>query len=203
MIDPRPYADLCRHAYDHTDLVVGEAKALTASTADGFAVAFQGTHDARQALDDLDIRPRFLAGIGYVHHGFADLAEAVYPEVCRAVTEAGQPTILTGHSLGAAIALLVGAMMVRDKLSLLTAIIGFGPPRVSGGPAVSRMFSRAKLPVPLYRHGADEIPDLPPIFSPGAALIPIGTPSPGLDGVEVDHRIASYIAALDAAGGAL
>ena len=201
-LDPRPYAELCRRAYGQVNIEVGEARALTGFTADGLVAAFQGTHDALQALDDLDVRPRFMPGIGYVHHGFADLADAAYPQVCKWAGTFDEPLILTGHSLGAAIAILIGARMVAEGRTL-AAIIGFGAPRVSVGPAVARVFRRAEFPVLLYRNGADAVPELPPIFSHPAALLSVGTPSEGPLAGERDHAIDSYIAALDAAGGSL
>jgi predicted lipase len=195
MIAPRPLAALCAAAYDHTDLVVGEAKALTAETPDGIVIAWQGTHDARQAFDDMDVRPKYLPGVGYVHHGFSDLASAAYPEVLKRLDAApGLPAVLTGHSLGGALAILTAAMLVRDKHEV-AGVVCFGPPRVSIGAAVGRIFRRRSVPALLYRHGIDAVPELPPVFMHPADLIQIG-----IDGDPIeDHAIARYVEALASA----
>ena len=196
MIGPRLAAQACQMAYDRTDIEVGEAKALLINHVghDELTVAFQGTHDIGQALEDLDCRPRFVAGIGYCHHGFAVLAEAVYPRI-HDLAKASGVISLTGHSLGGAIALLVGAMLVRDQF-WPDEVITFGAPRVSVGPAVGRLFKRTGLSPSLYRFGVDIVPTLPPIFAHPAPLIQIGTPSDGMDAGERDHGVENYVTAL-------
>jgi triacylglycerol lipase len=195
-IAPLPLARLCAEAYTRPpDIARGEARAVTAETEAGFVVAFQGTRDARQALDDLDIRPRFVAGLGYVHRGFWELAEPVTALVVEAC--GGRPLVLAGHSLGAAIALLVAARIALGGVRSPAAVIGFGPPRVSfGGRALARVLKDAEIA--LYRNGLDAVPDLPPAFRHPVEPIPIGRPGAGPLAAEEDHAIARYVAALSA-----
>ena len=194
---PTRAVQYCQQAYQHTDLEAGEAKALVSYDHLGTWVAFQGTHDIGQALEDLDCRPRFIQGIGYCHHGFSVLAEQIYPLVKTLASQGEQEFILTGHSLGGAIAILVAAMLVRDGVTK-PEIITFGAPRVSVGPAVGRVFARTglALALALYRNGADVVPDLPPILAHPVPLIQIGSPSDGPEAAERDHAVARYIAAL-------
>lgn len=191
-------ARACAQAYDHVDLVAGEAKALTVPDRSAVLVAFQGTHDVAQALEDLDVRPRFMAGVGYVHHGFSELAEAAFPLVRDLAIEIGKPLVLAGHSLGGAVALLVGALLVRANLPPAT-VLAFGAPRISVGAAVGRVYRRDRTPLFLYRHGADLVPELPPVFSHPAELIQIGPPGDGIEDGIADHAIDRYVAALEAA----
>jgi hypothetical protein len=159
-------------------------------------VAFQGTRDIGQVLQDLDCRPHFVHGIGYCHHGFTVLAEGVYPLVKNLRADYfGMPITLTGHSLGGAVAILVAALLVRDRIADPT-IITFGAPRVSVGHAVRRAFARPLTPIILYRNGVDIVPDLPPLLSHPAPLLEIGKPSDALDAGESDHAVERYFEAI-------
>jgi hypothetical protein len=205
VIDPRPYAALCAEAYDRTDLAVGEAKALSGYTADGYAVAWQGTRDWRQALADLDAVPHFVPGLGYVPRGFGRLAEAAYPELKRRAEAAGQSSVVSGHSMGGSLAILTGLMLARDGLPP-RAIIAFAPARCvltqsislfgsSSLDQVTPLLARTAVEVQLYRLGGDEVPDLPPGYDIPGTMTQLGRVESLLHELD-DHAIAHIGAAL-------
>ncbi|MFC1585665.1 hypothetical protein ACFL5V_08975, partial [Fibrobacterota bacterium] len=102
-------------------------------------------------------------GFGQIHRGFCDCYQAVFKELDRFVRD--QPDdkkfIVTGHSLGGAIATLIAAYIRHnktDKVMLYT----FGSPRVGDSEFVDH-FTR-KEPFPCFRvvNGNDCVTMLPP-----------------------------------------
>ena len=100
-----------------------------------------------------------------VHAGFEDAASAVWSEVKDALTAAQRtnaPIFITGHSLGAAIA-VIAADFARVELGLVNAqVYLYGCPRVGREEFVApynRTFGDKT-----YRlvHGADVVPTVPP-----------------------------------------
>jgi triacylglycerol lipase len=100
-----------------------------------------------------------------VHEGFLDAAAAVWPEVREAIeacVKEKRPLFVTGHSLGAAIA-LVTADRARAEKGLETAqIFVFGSPR--GGRAEFKTRYNAAFGQTTYRlvHGRDIVATVPP-----------------------------------------
>jgi len=94
---------------------------------DGSVVSIAGTKDWRDGIVDARFLPRWEDGLGLVAGGFFDVAEDLAIVVADALR--GAPGILTGHSAGGAIALLVGAHMVSNGLPVKE-IVTFGAPRV-------------------------------------------------------------------------
>lgn len=200
MIDPRPYAALCRDAYTSApDIAVGDiVRAIVRPTPGGRCVAFQGTHTPHQVLADLDVGPQEISGLGHVHRGFwqAMLSAAIQVDVANA----GHRLILTGHSLGGALAIALcvhRALMGKPPAAIIT----FGAPHVGIGSALGAVLDGAGVHRQFYRNGIDCVPELPPHIPliarwqhPGP-LIAVGHPG---DPVE-DHEITRYCAALDAA----
>ena len=95
---------------------------------------FRGTTNLRHWLTNLQSLPKPWGAGGHVHGGFADAHEQIWRRIAprlHRIIAAGRPVVLTGHSLGAALATLT--------LSRLLAIHGaaaevcaytFGSPRV-------------------------------------------------------------------------
>lgn len=70
-----------------------------------------------------------------MHTGFAEAALLLYPEVAKAVTKLVQlygpvPIVMTGHSLGGALAAIVGLQLMQQlKLNTTFSLYTFGAPR--------------------------------------------------------------------------
>ena len=100
-----------------------------------------------------------------VHAGFEDAAKAVWDDVRPALAEArasNAPIFITGHSLGAAIAVIT-ADFAHDQLGLADAqVYLYGCPRVGRDDFVAR-YDRS-FGNRTYRlvHGADVVPTVPP-----------------------------------------
>ncbi|WP_329172625.1 lipase family protein [Streptomyces sp. NBC_01477] len=97
---------------------------------------FRGTEVAKiyDWLTDVDTPPvPGPANKGFVHYGFHQALQSVYPQVRDTILElreAGQSIWFTGHSLGAALAMLAGARLYFEAPRLLAdGVYTFGQPR--------------------------------------------------------------------------
>jgi hypothetical protein len=97
---------------------------------------FRGTEVAKiyDWLTDVDTPPvPGPANKGFVHYGFHQALQSVYPQVRDTIDEFrdnGQSIWFTGHSLGAALAMLAGARLYFEEPKLLAdGIYTFGQPR--------------------------------------------------------------------------
>lgn len=190
---PRDFALLAQEAYTATpDIgVVGSAsRAIVRHTDAGLVIAFPGTDNAAGFASDFDIEPFDVAGIGKVYRGFWDAWEAISLPVLAAA--AGQPVILVGHSLGAAMAICAAAYMTVGG-NPPAAVYGFEPPRV--GVDLGIRTALETVPLYLFRNGNDIVTEVPPQGHHPAVLTPIGTaafPFPNL----TDHAIARVVSSL-------
>lgn len=103
-----------------------------------FAVlVFRGTQEFQDWFTNLNTLPtRWLEG-GRVHRGFKNALEKVWPAVENYLSTLKVPVFYTGHSLGAALAILAAAR--RPPQALYT----FGTPRV-GDAEFSKIFENIK-----------------------------------------------------------
>jgi pimeloyl-ACP methyl ester carboxylesterase len=119
-------------------------------------VAFRGTEvdQIRDIEADLKALPAHWEGEGFVHGGFLEAYESVRDQVDGWVAHAGNAhLVVTGHSLGAAVATLMAAR--HDRAELVT----FGSPRVGSGAFAERL---ARQKVRRYVDCIDAVPDVPP-----------------------------------------
>lgn len=108
-------------------------------------VAFRGTQGLRDWLGNIDIRPReWEPGRGRVHSGFWNALEEIWAPLSAALASLAGPVFFTGHSLGAALAVLAAARI--DTAHRPRAVYGYGCPR-SG----DQRFADTYPDVPVYR----------------------------------------------------
>lgn len=164
-----------------------DIRALRADRDGLTVVAVPGTQNLEDALRDAHCLPRLDADLGWCPAGF--LGEALRLLELIAEDLAGTRLVLTGHSLGGAVAILIaGKLAARGRPPL--GVTTFGAPRTGFG-RLAR--ATAGLPMTLYRHGNDPVPDLPPLFRHPRAPTPIGT---ALADPLSCHFLAGYAAAL-------
>jgi Lipase (class 3) len=138
--------------------------------ADGLLVISpEGTHsDVGWALDFFAIKAedhgtKDHPGLGFIHAGFYIAALRVFQKLVAELEKRGQPFALSGHSLGAALALLLGGMFIQMGLKPVK-IGAFAPPRVGGEQFVSIV---STVPIYACRYGMDPVP-LAPMSIPSA-----------------------------------
>lgn len=194
-------------------------------------VAFRGTESARDAMTDADARRVRGPFGGSVHRGFKRGLSVVWPAMIEhfehAVAEHGAAStvLLTGHSLGAALATLAAAELAERGLKV-SGLYTFGSPRVGdwrfaraleGWLGADRIFRTV--------NNNDVVTRVPPWFT---GYRHVGAPrylttdgrllyappwwsvlwdrlrgrwahfgKPGTDGLS-DHRMQGYVAALEA-----
>lgn len=161
-------------------------------------ISVEGTHDPiGWLIDFLAIAAPDQEGVnhptlGFIHAGFYTAAQAVIDRVADVASK--EPYALAGHSLGAAMALLLGGLLI-DRGVAPTKIGAFAPPRVGQGKFVKIV---GTVPVSAYIFGNDIVPDVPFTILPAfpyeqVRLIQIGQPR--ADRLSC-HAIANYVAAV-------
>jgi len=124
---------------DHLDVGGTQGFIADGRTSEGEpirVVAFRGTQsdDPRDLIADLEFWPHAWGDRAKVHHGFAEALTHVHARVTQSITQAPCRVVVTGHSLGAALATLVASLHKGARLYT------FGSPRV-GNAAFSEMIS--------------------------------------------------------------
>jgi hypothetical protein len=158
-------------------------------------VAFRGSVTAEDWARDFICAPvedRAHPQLGHCHAGFLDGAESILAEVQSAI--GGKSTIITGHSLGGALALGVGALLACAGTPPL-AIVTFGAPRFGMAMFVKAI---AALYVRQYRRGNDPVPTVPFDVPPLLQFLDARDPLIAIGVAQSDpfncHSIAGYVA---------
>jgi hypothetical protein len=117
------------------------------------AVVFRGTHNLENWMSNLDTSPVSWDGPGQVHKGFRDAFKPVWKPLVQLLNELSCPVFYTGHSLGAALAML--AAVKHPPAALYT----FGSPMTGDRPFVDALNG-----IPVYRvvNNRDIVTQLPP-----------------------------------------
>ena len=136
-----------------------DAQAFGTTGPDGSSyLVYRGTEAGKlkDIASDLRFWPTRWPNGGRVHRGFAAAEQALWERVSAWAAGLGSaPLVITGHSLGAAMATLTAARLPKSRL------VTFGSPRVGNG-AFAALF--AGRDVRRYVDCRDLVEDVPPPF---------------------------------------
>lgn len=124
-------------------------------------LAFRGSVDAEDWLRDLRAIPAYQSDIGWVHAGFMAGMRDAFME-WRSAFPSTSPW-LVGHSLGAAHASILAALLAASGAPLPQGLVVFGCPR-PGFFKLRRTIRSGKFPVRVYSNRGDPVPDVPVPF---------------------------------------
>lgn len=131
--------------------------------------AFRGTEPVqiKDWLSDATTPPRpGPGGTGYVHHGFAEALESVYPAVRDTLAgyrTNGQSVWFTGHSLGGALAMLAGARMYLEEPRLAAdGVYTYGQPRTCDRLLATAYNKGFRNRMYRFVNNNDVVPQMPP-----------------------------------------
>ena len=127
-------AEYCDEAYENSkqnyDVRQGEFSYTVKQDSGISIIVFRGTHNVKNIISDIDMRPfkdDSLGGV-YIHRGYRDAAVYTLNDIDKKY-ELEKTVYLTGHSLGGAIAQIVGLWL--DKRGHYVQIYTFGSPKIS------------------------------------------------------------------------
>ncbi len=154
-----PFADHYRRIQPFT---MGGTFGFVASDEHNLVLSLRGTDQVIDWVTNSTVSHVKAYG-GYVHRGFAETLDAVWPEILTRVEgllDQGQTVWVTGHSLGGALATLASARLMDEGIEPYITCT-FGAPRCFDPRAASHYLPR------LYRfvNKGDLVPSMPPAFT--------------------------------------
>src|SRR5271154_7004701 len=123
--------------YDTPTILKQDIHVVLSKIDDVTVVAFRGTEptDFSDWLRDFDAVPIDTKELGICHRGFLTGASLVLPELIERLQ--GCKFVITGHSLGGALAIIAGALLTFKNL-IPQHLTTFGAPNVSMGDKVTK-----------------------------------------------------------------
>nr|WP_237457568.1 lipase family protein [Pseudomaricurvus sp. HS19] len=122
-------------------------------------ISVRGTDNLTNVKEDADYLTSRNPRLGiFVHSGFDADTLALYQDI-KPFLEPGYDTVVTGHSLGAAISTLLMLYLHEDGYRLLPSM-NFGQPKVTNGAGAEKYDF---LPLTRVVDENDVVPDLPPV----------------------------------------
>lgn len=136
-------------------------------------IAIRGTTDLKNIVEDLafDKRENHQLGL-HLHRGFDKIARKIFKDI-RPHLKSNHPIRVTGHSLGAAVGVILMMYLKKEGYTLAPSI-NFGQPKVTDAPDAERF---GYLPITRIVDGNDPVPMFPPytlINAPHGAYAHIG-----------------------------
>jgi hypothetical protein len=196
------------------DDLVTQTQGAILETPDAFIVVIRGTEPPAWSLDTADIVvDGSIEQVNGIHAGFLAAASSVYPAVAsRALTARGygKKVWLTGHSLGGAVAEVLGLELQTTGIEV-QGIQTFGAPRVfSANAALAYNATFSARPTVRWVDNLDPVPHLPPRFpildyvhigivdnivpSPSGCVVQLSSSERLVGGDFGDHESTRYIA---------
>jgi hypothetical protein len=155
---------LSRDAYnDDKSYQCGNEAYVVYKEDDTIYVSFRGSDDLKDWLENVDIGFNSQNGV-LVHSGFFKSLKECLPTLCSFISRNysyGDKFVLTGHSKGSAMALLVGNDLISKGFpSNAIQFVGFATPRVIKASSVA-LFGRHRFNILLCELEGDPVTDLP------------------------------------------
>jgi hypothetical protein len=156
-----------------------DTQAYTLASSQMIVTAFRGTQpvEMRDWLSDTTTPPwPGPGGTGFVHYGFGEALNGVWPQISSAIDEFrdnGQTLWFTGHSLGGALAMLAAARLhFEDPRLSADGVYTFGQPRTCDRTLAKAYDSAFTKRMYRFVNNNDVVPQLPPepVFHHVAAL---------------------------------
>lgn len=165
-------------------------------------VAIRGTEGGKlisglgfmDIIRDMRFFPWYHPVLGWAHSGFLHGAVNIFTEL-KTHTNKEVPIVLTGHSLGAALALIVGILLKHDGY-IVDEYVGFACPRTFVYNKQRHNADKSvRFPITIYRYENDLVPMIPFAFPFNyhhpVLLSQLGDGS-GLPSL-LDHSMKNYI----------
>jgi hypothetical protein len=133
---------------------------ITDPTSKSYTVVIRGTSNLRNAMQDLRFVKDRSNRLGCkLHKGFHKVAEMIFDDIAPRMANTEYTINVTGHSLGGAEALIVGAYTAQAKMKL-GKIITFGQPKVFDRDGMAKW---GHLPLTRVVNETDVVPLVPPV----------------------------------------
>lgn len=129
----------------------------------GTAVVFRGSEVARDWLRDFRGLPWIHPALGPCHGGFLEDMDDAGAWVATSLPEG--PVAITGHSLGAARALILAGLLTAAGSRRIVRVATFGTPK-PGFQQLSDIIMKGGYPVTCYRNGPDPVAEVPFTVAP-------------------------------------
>lgn len=129
-------------------------------TAKSYTIVIRGTSNFKNAMQDLKFDKDKSNRLGCkVHSGFHKAAEMIFDDLASKMLDKKYTINVTGHSLGGAEALIVGAYCDQAKMNL-SKIITFGQPKAFDRDGMAKW---GHLPLTRVVNETDIVPLVPPV----------------------------------------
>ena len=182
MASHQELSQLCARCYQESTFEEANIEVLVQDS----IFAFRGTDEPLDALRDIRIFPLWTRELGFCPAGFLKASKRLVNKVTSICLEQDidhKKIILTGHSLGGAVAMILGALMTRDEIPPKQ-IVTFGAPRCG------RLKILDGVSVTQYRNGKDVVPLVPPLMRRHDKLLELGRPG---NSYIKDHYVINYV----------
>ncbi len=160
-------------SYGNSTIKVGTDSLLIVEVGDKKIVAFAGSKDFQDWMNNFEFVKVKRDDLGWIHNGFADSFDnlkkplLVHPKINKF-----DNLIFTGHSLGGAVAQIMALHFQKLGYNVVGCYT-FGQPRV-GNSDWKKNYEMARIPTFRFVHGYDSVPNVPKImFYHVGQIVPI------------------------------